>query len=687
MSFRRTLWLLAIGPFLLYGVVSLAYNWHMGMTHARQDYANLLNQATRRQRLRMESYFSAAIDGLEASTFMFGDELNQKTLEALTPEKIDAYLKRIASRHPSMLGSCIAFVDNWDGHGAKPIFRVASKEQGNSDSILFSDFPDSNFEHNDWFTRARDSGVGTWSEPFHYNLLNDWFIVYMLPLWVEGRFVGELGVGWLLDKLNAEVNSHIEELGAGVYSVLLNENGDYLMHPDLDLIRGKKNMYIQNAENNPGMEVLKKHQREKTVGIAQVKTLLGGDEWLYGVITPLRINDWALAIFLPERNFLIPIRRQLLIQLAFTLGWMLLLMLGVSLCMRNFMRPFREVIQSAEAFNHGEYRILPLPYRFKEFNTLGTAYNGMITTIRERTGIMENSIFRLDAILARVGEMVQELLTASDEMSKSGKELSSGAVSQESVFKEISSSIGELKSHADSNADLARTTNDKIHEMDSVAKMGSDGLLALSSGLDAIADNSHAIRDALKAIDGIAFQTNILALNAAVEAARAGRHGKGFAVVADEVRQLANRSAKSVTTTSKILEEAESSIASGVELGRCTSESFGKIEGIVNNAADRMSRVTEQAGTQSAIIGEILMGLEEAADIAKDNVEKASTHAAMAKQLYHLARQMASLLPSEGQFEKTGGRAAPQARGRKELPGGGRKELPGRTQKRVQERS
>ena len=47
----------------------------------------------------------------------------------------------------------------------------------------------------------------------------------------------------------------------------------------------------------------------------------------------------------------------------------------------------------------------------------------------------------------------------------------------------------------------------------------------------------------MKAIDQIAFQTNILALNAAVEAARAGEQGRGFAVVATEVRSLAQRAA------------------------------------------------------------------------------------------------------------------------------------------------
>ena len=42
----------------------------------------------------------------------------------------------------------------------------------------------------------------------------------------------------------------------------------------------------------------------------------------------------------------------------------------------------------------------------------------------------------------------------------------------------------------------------------------------------------------VKAIDEIAFQTNILALNAAVDAAHAGKTDPDFAMVAAEIRSL-----------------------------------------------------------------------------------------------------------------------------------------------------
>lgn len=462
---------------------------------------------------------------------------------------------------------------------------------------------------------------------------------------VEGRFVGELGVGWLVDKFNDELNEYAAELGEGVYSVVLNEKGDYLMHPDLSYIRGRVNMFTGDLVPDTGdYEKLRNFHARGELGFATVKTAYNKNEWLNTFIVPLRLNDWQLALFLPENNFLVPVRRQLLVQLFIMLAFMLGVILLVLLLTRQFSKPLWDVMRAASAFGEGRLERVEERYPFREFNTLARAYNQMLDTIRDRDARMQGSIAQLDRVIEHVSVMARQLSLAAMDIDRSSQQLSLGAVDQEAVFYEIAQSMEELKIHAESNASLATTTNEKIGSVDKMAAAGNGEMRRLGGAMDAIAHGSKEINAALKSIDNIAFQTNILALNAAVEAARAGQHGKGFNIVASEVRQLANHSARSVETTAQIMSEADDSIELGVVLGKKTAESFEDIERIATDAARMMATVSEQARNQSSVVGEILSGLEEVAEIAKKNVANAASHAATAKQLSALAQAMFGLL-------------------------------------------
>ena len=213
-----------------------------------------------------------------------------------------------------------------------------------------------------------------------------------------------------------------------------------------------------------------------------------------------------------------------------------------------------------------------------EIGSLITSFKTMIESLREKVEVLEKISLgdlrhkvetasdedvlgqAVNAVVTNISIIVNDVASATEQLSFAARELSLGAQSlsqsaseQSATMDQLHLTASEIASEAAENASRAEEASKLTTTITKSASIGGDKMAEMAKAMKEISNASHAIGSVMKAIDEIAFQTNILALNAAVEAARAGAHGKGFAVVADEVRNLATKSGSAANDSNTLI--------------------------------------------------------------------------------------------------------------------------------------
>lgn len=232
-------------------------------------------------------------------------------------------------------------------------------------------------------------------------------------------------------------------------------------------------------------------------------------------------------------------------------------------------------------------------------------YNGELEKVKTSVNAVVRNLIQT---ITTVREVVESVVSGSEEINKGNSDLSQRTSEQASSLEETASSMQEMTETVKQNADNAKQANQLAIEARETANQGGAVTKQAVAAMMEINKSSKKIADIITVIDEIAFQTNLLALNAAVEAARAGEHGRGFAVVAAEVRNLAQRSALAAKEIKGLINESIQRVTDGSEL---VNQSGRKLEDIVNS----VKRVTD-------IIAEISAASQEQAS-GTDQVNKA----------------------------------------------------------------
>jgi len=230
-------------------------------------------------------------------------------------------------------------------------------------------------------------------------------------------------------------------------------------------------------------------------------------------------------------------------------------------------------------------------------------------------------------------DIAEQISVGSTQISSISQTLSQGTTEQASAIEQLYSTVSNIANHSRKNSeDAIKASKESIEATKGVTDSNnymSQMLVAMSE----ITDTSKEIGKIVKAIDDIAFQTNILSLNAAVEAARAGASGKGFAVVADEVRNLAQRSAEAAKSTTALVESTVVAIENGKNIADVTAKSLHQVEEKVGFVTDVIIKIADASQDQATASEQVLQGISQVSSVVQINSATAEESAAAAQEL------------------------------------------------------
>jgi methyl-accepting chemotaxis protein len=263
----------------------------------------------------------------------------------------------------------------------------------------------------------------------------------------------------------------------------------------------------------------------------------------------------------------------------------------------------------------------------------------------------------MQAMTARLGEIIGEVRTAADNLSNASGQVSATAQSLSQSSSEQAASVEETTASMEqmSASIVQNTENAKV----------TDGMAATASrqaleGGEAVARTVEAMKtiaDKIGIVDDIAYQTNLLALNAAIEAARAGEHGKGFAVVAAEVRKLAERSQVAAQEIGNVAKES-------VKLAERAGALLGDMLPSIQKTSDLVQEIAAASQEQRSGVGQINGAMGQLNQATQQNASASEELAATAEELGSQAQQLQELmtffrLAEEGHGAASTRRASP----------------------------
>ncbi|MCM1054793.1 MAG: methyl-accepting chemotaxis protein [Bacteroides sp.] len=643
--------LLSVLPAVSISVVSAIMSYNSSIDSAKLEMQTLCDDSAERVKNQLELYLSVAEVGGATFDLTFND----------FPNDLD--------RQKSMI----------DG--------IAQREGLDAANIIDADgigrFDGRDYSTREYF-RAAINGDSYISDPLQSPETGQFSIVFAAPIWENG-VVDSNVVGVVRFEAPPELLVDLVDginIGGEGRGYIVNKDGLIVAYPSADIIASQYNV-IDEAEANSALADYAKAITRATMGEegnTEYYSVQYNDQMLI-TYEPINTeaNGWAIITEVSKSSFMEDLYLTIIITVILLVVFVVVGIIIATMVSTQIVKPIIICCDRIKALAMGDVSSSVEVIQRKDETGILSASTGevvkklnrMISDIERILTSMAAGKLNVDTdqnanayvgdfseLISSVKEINKEFSSAmgkievaadqvsagSDQVSAGAQGLSQGATEQASSIQELAATINEISAKTDENLSDCITAKDSVTATTDLMNEANAQMRSMTEAMDRINVASSEIGKIIKAIEDIAFQTNILALNAAVEAAKAGEAGKGFAVVAEEVRNLAAKSQDAVKSTASLIVESNNAVQDGVRISNETAATLEKVMEASKQVNEIVSKVAEASEMQSVSIQQVTVGIDQISSVVQNNSATAEQSAAASEELNSQAQLLKTLV-------------------------------------------